>query len=77
MIEYIDMFLFDLHFVTIHSIHNFIQQQDVQKLGTIKLVVIRIYGKSSKSFILIVVNDLRLNDTQVPSFFLEFYPQYV
>jgi hypothetical protein len=49
----------------------------LQELGTIELMVIGIYGRSSKSFILIVTNGLGPNDTQALSFFLEFYPQYV
>ncbi len=58
MIEHIDPFPFYLHFVVIHSIHSFIQQQSLQELGTIELVVTRIYGKSSKIFILSIAYGL-------------------
>jgi hypothetical protein len=68
--------LLDICFVVIHSM-SFIQRQDLQELGTIELVVIGIYGKFSKSFILIIVDGLGPNDTQALSFFLKVYPQYV
>jgi hypothetical protein len=37
----------------------------LQKLGTIELVITGIYGMFSKNFILIVVDGLGPNDTQV------------
>ncbi len=69
LIKHINPFLLDVCFVVTHSIQSFIQQQDLQKLGTIELVVIGIYGKSLKSFILIVANGLGPNNTQVFFFF--------
>jgi hypothetical protein len=77
MIEHIDSFPFYFHFVATHSIKSFIQPQYLQKLGTIKLVVTRIYGKSSRSFILIFAYGLGPNDTHALSVFTKFYPQYV
>jgi hypothetical protein len=47
------------------------------ELRTIELVVTRIHGRSSKSFILIITNGLGPNDTQALYFFPEFYPQYL
>jgi hypothetical protein len=63
MIQQIDPFPLDIHFVIIHSIHSFIQQENLQELGTIEHVVTGIYGKSSKCFILIVADGLGPNDT--------------
>jgi hypothetical protein len=63
IIEQIDPFPLYLHFVVTHSIHSFIQRENLQELGTIEHVVTGIYGKSSKSFILIVVDGLGPNDT--------------
>jgi glycosylphosphatidylinositol transamidase (GPIT) subunit GPI8 len=63
MIEQIDPFSLIFHFVATHSIQSFIQWQDLQELGTIELMVTEIYGRSSKNFILIVVDGLGPNDT--------------
>jgi hypothetical protein len=49
---------------------------NLEQLETLEMVVIGIYGKFAKTFILVVADGLEANDT---SFFfcLEFYPQYV
>jgi hypothetical protein len=49
------------------------QRLDFEELGTLEVVVTNIYGRFSKSFILMVANDLGPNDMQALSFFLKFY----
>jgi hypothetical protein len=44
VIEHIDPFMFNLFFVVIHSIHSFIQRQNLQELRTIELMVTKICG---------------------------------
>jgi len=53
------------------------QREDLEKLGTIEMVVIGIYGRFAKTFILVVANGLEAINTQVLVLFLEFYAQYV
>ncbi len=48
IIEHIDPFLVLLHFVPTHTIQEFIQRENLEDLGTIK-VITGIYGRSSKN----------------------------
>ncbi len=41
-----------------HSIQEFMRTPYLEELGTLKVMVNSIYGRSSKSFILVVVNGL-------------------
>ncbi len=43
---------------------------NLKKLGTMELVVNRIYGQFAKAFILVVVDGLCNNDAQALSFYL-------
>jgi hypothetical protein len=52
------------------------QRLDFEELGTLEVMVTNIYGRFSKSFILMVANDLGSNYMQALSFFLKFYAQY-
>jgi hypothetical protein len=38
------------------------QKVNLEELGTMELVVIKIYGRSTKAFILVVANRLGTND---------------
>jgi hypothetical protein len=53
------------------------QGSDLEELETLEMVVTGIYGRSAKTFILVVVDGLEARDTQALSFYLEFYAQYV
>jgi hypothetical protein len=46
------------------------QRVNLEKLGTMELVVIRIYGQFANVFILVVVDGLSNNDAQALSFYL-------
>jgi hypothetical protein len=59
------------------SIKSFLQKEDLEELGTIEMVVIGIYGKFAKTFILVVADALEATNTQALALFLEFYAQYV
>jgi hypothetical protein len=52
---------------------NFIQRKNLKDLRTIRVIANRIYGRSTKSFILIVSNGLGVDGTQALSISLEFY----
>jgi hypothetical protein len=52
------------------------EKPELEKLGTIEVVVIGIYGRFSKFFILMVTNGLGPKDMYGLSFFLELYAQY-
>ncbi len=47
-IKHIDSFPRLLHFVLTHTIQKFIERENLEDLGTLKVVVISIYGRSSK-----------------------------
>jgi hypothetical protein len=51
------------------------QREDLEKLGTIEMVVIPIYGRFAKTFILVVANGLEVINTQVLALFPKFYVQ--
>jgi len=51
------------------------QREDLEKLGTIEMVVIHIYGRFAKTFILVVANGLEVINTQVLALFPKFYVQ--
>ncbi len=63
VIEKIDAFLLYLWFVPTHNIQCFMQRQDLEKFGTIEVVVNNIYGRFAKTFILVVANGLEDVDT--------------
>jgi hypothetical protein len=52
------------------------QRPYLEKLGILEIMVTNIYCRFSKSFILMVVDDLGPNNMQALSFFLKFYAQY-
>ncbi len=66
-----------MRFVPTHSILDSMQRENLEKLGTMELVVTRIYGQFAKAFILVVVNGLGSNDAHALSFYLEFFAQYM
>jgi hypothetical protein len=66
-----------LHFVRTCTIDEFIQNENLKDLGTIRVVVISIYGRSAKSINLVVSNGLGDDDTQTIVFYPQFYFQYV
>jgi len=51
--KYIDPFHMLLHFVPTRTIHEFVQNKNLEDLGTIKVFVISIYGRSAKSISLL------------------------
>lgn len=53
------------------------QGEDIEEFETLKMVVTRIYDQCTKTFILVVIDELGANDTQTLSFHLKFYTQYV
>jgi hypothetical protein len=59
------------------SIKSFLQREDLEELGTIEMVVIGIYGKFAKTFILVLASGLEATNTQALVLFLEFYVQHV
>jgi len=77
IIKYIDPFLILLHFVPTCTIHEFIQNENLKGLGTIRIVVISIYGRSAKSISLVVSSGLGDDDAQTIAFYPQFYFQYV
>jgi hypothetical protein len=64
-------------FVPTHSILEFIQKENLEELGTMELMVIRIYGQMPRAFILVVINGLGNIDAHALSFYLEFFAQYM
>jgi hypothetical protein len=48
------------------------QRATLEKLGTMKLVVTRIYGQFAKAFILVIVDGLSNNGTHALSFYQVF-----
>lgn len=62
-------------FVPTHTKQKFMRKENLENLGTI-WVIIRIHGRSAKSFIVVVLDGLGVDDTQPLSFFLEFHAQY-
>jgi len=77
VIEQIDPFHNCLQFVPTHSILDFMQKANLEELGTTELVVIGIYGRSAKAFIMVVADGLSGNDAHALSFYLEFFAQYM
>jgi hypothetical protein len=45
-----------------HTIHTFIQRSNLEPIGTLEMIVIGIYGKFAKTFILVVANGLEASD---------------
>ncbi len=74
IIENIDVYPL-VWFVPTHIKQEFMRKENLENLGTI-WVVIRIHGRSAKSFIIVVLDGLGVDDTQALSFFLEFHAQY-
>jgi len=64
VIEPIDPFPISLHFVSIHTIHSFIQRSNLEQLRTLNMVVMGIYGRFAKTFIFVVADGLKVGDTQ-------------
>jgi hypothetical protein len=52
-VEHIDPILIFLKFVAINIIHDFMKRGNLEELSYIDTIVIRIYKKSNKSFILL------------------------
>lgn len=77
VIEHIDPFHVCLWFVLTHSILDFMQKANLEELGTMELLVIKINGWFANVFILVVANGLGNNDAHVLSFYLEFFAQYM
>jgi hypothetical protein len=77
IIEQIDPFLVYMCFVPTQSILNFMQKENLEELGNMELMVIRIYGRFAKVFILVVVDGLGNIDAQALSFYLGFFAQYM
>jgi hypothetical protein len=63
IIEPIDPFPISLHFVTIHTIHRFMQRSNLEQFGTLKMVVMGIYGRFPKTFIFVEGDGLKAGDT--------------
>jgi hypothetical protein len=59
VIEHIDPFLICLWFVPTHLILDFMYRENLEELGTMELVVIGIYGRYAKAFILVVIDGTR------------------
>ncbi len=64
-------------FVPTQSILNFMQKANLEELGNMELVVIRIYGQFAKVFILGVADGLGNIDAHALSFYLGFFAQYM
>jgi hypothetical protein len=77
IIEQIDAFPLHLQFVPTHNIQSFMHRHDLEEFGTIEMVVIGIYGKYAKTFILVMVDGLEAIDTHTLALFPELYVQYV
>jgi hypothetical protein len=56
VIKQIDHFLACLHFVSTRFVQGFMQRENLKKLNNMELVVIGIYGRSTKTFILVIAD---------------------
>jgi hypothetical protein len=66
-----------LWFVATHNIHECMHMDDLGEVGSISVVVIGIFGKSAKSFILLFSNGIGVRWHQALSIFPKFYSQYI
>ncbi len=62
LVEHIDPILIFLKFVAINIIHDFMKRGNLEKLSYIDTIVIRIYKKINKSFILLIFDGLDFED---------------
>jgi hypothetical protein len=53
------------------------RRANLEKLGTMKLVVTRIYGQFAKAFIIVIVDGLGNSGTHALSFYQVFYTIHV
>lgn len=78
IIDNIDVYPSFVQFVPTHiacpRVHS---QRESRRFKDIWVVVTWIYGRSTKSFVLVMSNGLEVDNTQALSFFLKFYAQYV
>jgi hypothetical protein len=73
-VEVIPPFPIILSFIHSHNITRFLRREYLNELGTLELVVVGLYERSKKQFILIVADDMDCVHTFV--FHHEFFTQY-